>query len=249
MARGKRNEAEVEVANSYTDLGPMNAVPYEGEQHAEAELTTDKFAGLMKAVEKTANDIGQKTRSGEPKLVEFCSPQVRFNVKTGIFKAYQYVETPEHKTDASGCFDLEVYLGPEIKSVRAFDYQNREYVLKVQDNPTGRYIALPYGNRALLPTGLVFSLPTGYAMSLVARSSTGFKKGIICSQGFGYIDEDYRDQVFIPVTNTAQAAVRIDHKERLAQAYVHPWYKVDFEVLDQHPGLAGDRVGGIGSTN
>ena len=68
------------------------------------------------------------------------------------------------------------------------------------------------------------------------------------SQGLGYVDEDYRNEVFIPITNTSHTPVRIDHKERVAQGYLHPWYQAKFNVLEDHPGIATDRSGGFGST-
>jgi len=239
MARGKKAEdAEVVADNGFTDLGPMTAYPFEGEGYAEAELQTEE-------------DLKKKIKGDA--LVAKAAP-VPFNVyreplDVGIHKVYANAVTPEHKTQASGCFDLEVYLGPEITHVRAFDYGNREYQLKVQRNDTGQYIALPFGNRALLPTGLIFAIPRNFAISIVTRSSVGLKKGLQMSQSLGYIDEDYRDQVFIPVTNTAHSPVRIDHKERVAQAYLHPWFQARFNILDQHPGPVTDRNGGFGSTN
>lgn len=260
MARGKKVQAEVEQAQEYTDLGVMKAVPY-GVDHAEAELETatptpvtyengspTKVSSTIYKLELEPEKPEGGELAGDLTLPYAC---VVYNKdqQLDIHKIYPSVSTPEHKTQASGCFDLEVYIGPEIKSVRAYNYANQEYELKVQDNNTGRYIALPFGNRALLPTGLVFVVPYGFAVSLLTRSSAGFKKGLQLSQSVGYIDEDYRNEVFIPVTNTAHSAVRIDHKERIAQGHLHPWYRASFNVLHEHPGLATDRIGGIGSTN
>lgn len=242
-----------ETTQGFTDLGVLVMQPYNGVGVADAELETTPveidggFPTVVKSSTAVKKLTGVKAQNqpipNNDYLVHGVAQQV------DIFKVYPSVSTPAHKTQASGCFDFEVYLGPEITTVRAFNYANREYALKVQDNDTGRYIAVPFGNRVLLPTGLVFAIPRGFALSLVARSSAGFKQGLQLSQGLGYVDEDYRDQVFLPITVTAHSAVRIDHKERIAQGYIHPWYRAEFNVLHEHPGLLTDRVGGFGSTN
>lgn len=214
----------------FTDLGTLKAEPY--------------FSGIAEAELETVQtvDLG-------PLTIQQHGPEFYNAVQCGFHRLYPDVKLPGHKTKYAGCFDIETYLGPEILSVKAYDYQNREYILKVQDNSTGRYIALPYGNRALIPTGLIFELPRGFALSLLPRSSTGLKKGLQLSQSLGYVDEDYRNEVFLPVTNTSHAGVRIDHCERLFQGYLHPWFHAIFNESSERPGAVTDRTGGFGSTN
>lgn len=61
------------------------------------------------------------------------------------------------------------------------------------------YICIPPHETKLIPTGLISACDKGYYFQLFERGSTG-TKGI--AQRCGVIDSGYRDEWFIPITNT-----------------------------------------------
>lgn len=175
-----------------------------------------------------------------------CGPG---SVLVGIHPIHDQVELPEYKTDAAGCFDLQADLSTHHAFLKHWDpVMNREGQRKVRDDSTGRHILLEPGERILIPTGLIFVFPVGFSMNTFIRSSVALKKGLALANSVGYIDEDYRDELFLPIINTSRGQVRIDHKERLAQGEVRPAIQAIIDVVDERPSLAGNRIGGFGST-
>ena len=177
-----------------------------------------------------------------------CPPG--FQSVTGVYRITPEVDYPEYQTDASGCFDLAADLNPEHAYVKHWDpVMNREGAKRVREDFKGRYLLIEPGERVLVPTGLIFVLPVGHAMNTFIRSSVGLKKGLMLANGVGYIDEDYRNELFLPIINVSRGQVRIDHKERLAQGEVRPVVQTIIEPVDARPSLSGNRTGGFGSTN
>ena len=64
----------------------------------------------------------------------------------------------------------------------------------------------------MLPTGIATSFSKSYIMILKERGSTG-TKGI--AQRSGVIDSGYRDEIFIPITNTTEHDIVIDKNDGL----------------------------------
>lgn len=179
-------------------------------------------------------------------MVPACGPSP---IVTGIYRTNEAVEYPDYQTDASSCLDLAADLSTHNAVLKFWDPQmNREGQKKVRGDSTGRYILIEPGERVLIPTGLIFVFPVGVGMNTFIRSSVGLKKGLMLANGVAVIDEDYRNELFLPIINQSRGQVRIDDKERLVQGEIRPVIQSILEVLDARPSAAGNRSGGFGST-
>lgn len=70
----------------------------------------------------------------------------------------------------------------------------------------------------LVPTGIIVKIPEGYGLAIIARSSTGRKKGLLVP--FGIIDNDYygpEDEIFIQAYNIGKEPIVLQRKDRVAQ--------------------------------
>lgn len=79
-------------------------------------------------------------------------------------------------------------------------------------------IALEPGAITLVPTGVIIKVPDGYGLAIVARSSTGRKKGLLVP--FGIIDNDYcgpEDEIFIQAYNISKEPITLQREDRIAQ--------------------------------
>lgn len=140
-------------------------------------------------------------------------------MKVRITKLRPDVEIPVYKTAGSAGFDLAAADDVIIPPKQAFP----------------------------VPTGLGFGIPDGHVMFLTSRSSLYLKKGLVLANGIGTIDSDYRgpnDEVRIIVRNPGDLPVSITKGERLVNAIILPFVRVELvEDLADSP----DR-GGLGST-
>lgn len=169
---------------------------------------------------------------------------------TGVYRINESVSYPEYQTSASGCLDLAADLGTHNAFLKYWDTNmGREGNKGIRDDSTGRHILIEPGDRVLIPTGLIFQFCDGWSMKTFIRSSVGLKKGLMLANGVGYIDEDYRNELFLPIINMSRCQVRVEDKERLAQGEVCPTVQTVLRVLDNRPPLTGNRIGGFGSTN
>lgn len=99
------------------------------------------------------------------------------------------------------------------------------------------------GEPARLGTGLVVIPPPGHYLDLRERSSW-FLQGLVVR---GVIDEDYRGELHLLVTNVSGGPVRIPAGARIAQALVVPVVRPGLalvDVLDE----TERGTGGLGST-
>lgn len=119
----------------------------------------------------------------------------------------------------------------------------------------------------LIPTGIASACDTDYCFILKERGSTG-TKGI--AQRCGVIDSGYRNEWFVPITNTTNKKIAIVKKDAdyifmrntsgytiypyekaIAQALIIPVPKVNIEELtfDELKEIASDRgMGSLGSS-
>lgn len=141
----------------------------------------------------------------------------------------RYLPTYAHETDA--CMDLKV------KIEKDGEY-NEEKVGIIQPNET-----------KVFGTGVQVSIPKGYAMLIFPRSSTGFKLHCMLVNQVAVIDEDYRDEIHLGITNFGNTSVCLNDGQRVAQFMIVPKCKINLiSVEDDEQFRATDRKGGIGST-
>ncbi|MBD3270074.1 dUTP diphosphatase [Candidatus Peregrinibacteria bacterium] len=128
---------------------------------------------------------------------------------------------PKYHTDGSVAFDL---LARETTSIKK-------------------------GDIALIPGNVIVKVPNGYMLTVVPRSSTPRKKGLLIPHGIGVIDQDYHgpeDEVLIQVLNFTDAEVIVEKGERIAQAVLVRIDKFEFEEVDDD--IIKISRGGLGST-
>jgi dUTP pyrophosphatase len=106
---------------------------------------------------------------------------------------------------------------------------------------------MEHGVTALVPLGFSERLPFGYEAQLRVRSSSAFRKGLILPNAPATIDADYPDEWLVMMKNDSDAAVTIEHGERIAQIVFNR-----FEIVEWIKGAVGattNRSGGLGSTD
>lgn len=129
------------------------------------------------------------------------------------------------------------------------------------------FIIIDPHTTTLIPTGIASACDTDYCFILKERGSTG-TKGI--AQRCGVIDSGYRNEWFVPITNTTNKKIAIVKKDvdyifmkntsgytiypyekAISQALVVPVPKVNIEELtyDELKEIASDRgMGALGSS-
>ena len=101
--------------------------------------------------------------------------------------------------------------------------------------------------RTLVPTGLKIELEHGYEAQVRPRSGLAIKHGITLINCVGTIDEDYRGEVCIPITNLSNETYTIQPDERIAQMVIAKVEQAKIEVTTElSETIRG--TGGFGST-
>lgn len=103
------------------------------------------------------------------------------------------------------------------------------------------------GETVLVRTGLVFDPEPGYSVRIHVRSSIGFKRHLIMSNCTGVIDNGYRGEVMIALTNIGDTVSRIEAGERVCQGEVVKDRHVVIREVDSVT-CSARGAGGIGST-
>lgn len=102
-------------------------------------------------------------------------------------------------------------------------------------------------DRKIVPSNLIIEVPKGYVLVLAARSSLS-KKGLRLSNGIGIIDQDYhgpQDEIGILLNNFTDQSVEVKKGERIAQGFIIPVEKADWEEIEN---ITHVSRGGYGST-
>lgn len=102
------------------------------------------------------------------------------------------------------------------------------------------------GEKHVFDTGLAFEVPEGHVMLVYLRSSMG-KRGFTLSGHVGVIDSDYRNSVFVPLVNSTAGTLEIKKGDRIAQAMITPFEKVEFMETETLTETKRGK-GGFGST-
>ena len=115
------------------------------------------------------------------------------------------------------------------------------------ENHNVTMLRLEPGTRALIPTGIYTSIPEGYEVQIRPRSGMAIKRGLSVINTPGTIDSSYKGQWFIPVINLGHESVWIEDSERIAQAVLNKFEKIEWVDVNRISELFGeDRGGGIG---
>ena len=101
--------------------------------------------------------------------------------------------------------------------------------------------------RAVVGTGLYMELPDGYEAQIRPRSGLAAKQGITVLNSPGTIDADYRGEIGVILANVSNAAVTIQHGDRIAQMVISQHQQAEWiEVESLSETDRGS--GGFGST-
>ena len=136
----------------------------------------------------------------------------------------------KHETDS--CYDICAYIpSKEVLAELAKDNDNNDRFTKVLNhlNEDGN-IVLKTGETITVPTNICFDLPHNIECQCRPRSGLT-SQGI--TVGWGTVDEDYRGDVGIIITNTSGEDFIIKSGERIAQIYFNRKTKV---TLEDHTG-------------
>lgn len=131
-------------------------------------------------------------------------------------------EMPKYQTNGAAGFDLcaNFNLEPVIQDERKAAFSSYGKALKIK----------PYG-RVLIKTGIKVEIPEGYELQIRPRSGLALKKGLLVSNSPGTVDEDYRGDIGIILTNCSGTNVTIMHGDRIAQAILSEYTKATFEEV------------------
>lgn len=114
------------------------------------------------------------------------------------------------------------------------------------------------GDTLVIPTGLTFEIPEGHVMLVFSRSGHGFKHNVRLANCVGVIDSDYRGEVMVKLTAdiddgdevplSALNAMKIKPGDRIAQAMIVPFPRVEVFMVVDELSETERGAGGLGST-
>ena len=165
------------------------------------------------------------------------------------FAAAKDIRADIKKIDPNLMFNaVSVWVKPTAKTglTTAADYNVNPNV----EEYTIRAVIIMVNGRVLIPSGFNIQLPKGYSSNIRPRSGLSLKYGLIIVNSPGTIDEDYRGDVGIILSNQGNASVIIVDGERIAQMKLEKDIEWEFEEVDTLEELTNtDRgTGGFGST-
>lgn len=103
------------------------------------------------------------------------------------------------------------------------------------------------GVTALIPTGIACDFPEGYFGAMAIRSSVGTKRHLGLANQLGILDEDYKGEILMAITNKGVQNQTIEPGERLAQMILLPY--VIYDIVETDTLSESERgEGGFGST-
>jgi dUTP pyrophosphatase len=99
----------------------------------------------------------------------------------------------------------------------------------------------------ILPSNFIIEVPKGYCLLLAPRSSTPKKKGLVLRSS-NLIDQDYHgpnDEIGLAFYNFTEKPVEVKRGERIAQGFLVPILRAEWEETEQ---IKDSSRGGFGST-
>ncbi|HCC23565.1 TPA: dUTP diphosphatase [Candidatus Falkowbacteria bacterium] len=101
---------------------------------------------------------------------------------------------------------------------------------------------------ALIPVNLIIKVPDDYVILIASRSSTPLKKGLMCANGIGIIDQDFcgdDDEIRYAAYNFTTEPVTVPRGDRIGQALL---VKIAKPALIETDQISAASRGGFGST-
>jgi dUTP pyrophosphatase len=168
-------------------------------------------------------------------------------MQVGIKKIRETAILPEYGTERSACADLRACFD-DPGSVKMLTAHNEDPVTPGLVQFNSKFILVEPQGRALVPTGLIFDIPDGYSLRVHPRSGLSFKLGLTVVCGEGVIDEDYQNELFVPVINHSDRYVEIKDGDRIAQIELVKDERCSFGFIEELSDKNSSRNGGFGHT-
>lgn len=165
-----------------------------------------------------------------------------------IFKMKPEVKGIHWGSDRAACFDISAFITYQ-SSVKAFTKSNQSLEILAASDEKGAFVEIPSEWRLMIPTGMIFDIPEHHYMRIYPRSGLSTKQGLNLINCVGIIDEDYVEQLFIPLYNNSQEKIKIYNGDRIAQGELVRTERPTFvSYINERPSRKGDRDGGFGSS-
>jgi len=100
----------------------------------------------------------------------------------------------------------------------------------------------------LIKTGISVAIPVGYEIQVRPRSGLSLKTGLRVANAPGTIDSDYRGEVCVIMTNTANLSQTINKGDKIAQLVISVVPMIDWVEVDELDSTERGE-GGFGSTD
>ena len=107
---------------------------------------------------------------------------------------------------------------------------------------------VPAKSIGMIPLNVIIATPPGFGLFIASRSSTPKKKGLMCANGIGIIDQDYRgkhDEINYLCYNFTDEKVLVERGERIAQGMFLPVEIAEFNQVEE---MEYKNRGGFGTT-
>ena len=167
-------------------------------------------------------------------------------MQVGIKKIRETAILPEYGTERSACADLRACF--DYPSLIQMLTANNEIPIPPRLVQTENSLWVEPQARALIPTGLIFNIPEGYSLRVHPRSGLSFKLGMTVVCGEGVIDEDYQNELFVPIINHSDRYVEIKNGDRIAQIELVKDERCTFGFVEELSDKNSSRNGGFGHT-
>jgi dUTP pyrophosphatase len=132
-------------------------------------------------------------------------------VKLKVKKLHPNAKIPEYQTKGAAGFDIS----------------------GIDDGESGGADELiENGGSKIFRTGLAFEIPEDHVMLVFSRSGMGFKNNLRLANCVGVIDEDYRGELLVKLTNDGMNDVSIQKDSRIAQGVILKLPEVEIEETD-----------------
>lgn len=104
------------------------------------------------------------------------------------------------------------------------------------------------GETHAVSTGIALAIPDGFVIHVYPRSGLSMKTGLRLANSTGIIDAGYRDELKVLIWNTGEVPYHIEKGMRIAQMDIMESPVINFEEVSDVKSIAGDRLGGFGSS-
>ena len=92
---------------------------------------------------------------------------------------------------------------------------------------------IPPRGAAVISTGLHVQIPPHTVLLVYSRSGHGFNHGIRLANCTGVIDSDYRGEILVKLQNDSDKEFKVEVGDKVAQAVLMPFFRMDFETVDE----------------